>query len=179
MTSLDEGYELAALLNSPAIEADQDQLARHGGDSFTSRLYLQRYNFKRIVPTLKRPFRLTLLVTASVALAITLYSIVLAIFYPLYTSLPPHYKALNKYINHYSQNGRGNLHNQKVFIAANIVNADMIDGPWGDSIKELIELLGPQNSFLSIYENDSGERTSEALNNLRDDIACKFLPASF
>ena len=41
-----------------------------------------------------------------------------------------------------------------MFIAANIVDEELIRGPWGSRVVELVELLGRENVFLSIYEND-------------------------
>lgn len=47
--------------------------------------------------------------------------------------------------------GRGNPQHLKVFVAANIVNAGLIAGPWGDAVMELLDLLGEENVFLSEY----------------------------
>ena len=69
--------------------------------------------------------------------------------------------------------GSGNPGNEKIFIAANIIDEDLIRGRWGSAVKELIYLLGSQNSFLSIYENDSGPGTKAALRELREAIKCK------
>lgn len=45
--------------------------------------------------------------------------------------------------------GRGNPRGEKVYIAANIVDAGLVRGAWGDAVLELMDLLGPQNVFLS------------------------------
>jgi hypothetical protein len=72
---------------------------------------------------------------------------------------------------HYS--GR-NLRREKVFIAANIVDEDLIRGPWGDRVVGLVELLGRENVFLSIYENDSGPGTKAALQELGKRVQCEY-----
>ncbi|ANB11903.1 hypothetical protein AWJ20_130 [Sugiyamaella lignohabitans] len=73
-----------------------------------------------------------------------------AVFNPSYTN-PPDFKMLD----------------EKVFITANIINGDLIRGRWGDSVVELIDLLGPQNVFLSIYGGPT-----DALKELEPRIKC-------
>ncbi|KAL9055079.1 MAG: hypothetical protein Q9162_003749 [Coniocarpon cinnabarinum] len=68
--------------------------------------------------------------------------------------------------------GRANVNKEQIFIAANIVNAHLVRGAWGRSLAQLIEILGPENVFLSIYENDSGPETVEALTALNETLAC-------
>jgi hypothetical protein len=62
--------------------------------------------------------------------------------------------------------GRGNPNNERVFIAANIVDAELIEEEWGERVMELMDLLGQENVFLSIFENDSGAETKKALHSL-------------
>ncbi|QSZ29281.1 hypothetical protein DSL72_003793 [Monilinia vaccinii-corymbosi] len=54
---------------------------------------------------------------------------------------------------------------EKVFIAANIVDAKLIDGPWGDSVVALAEAIGRERVFVSVYggPKDSLERLNEKL----------------
>ncbi|KAF8251335.1 hypothetical protein K440DRAFT_517264, partial [Wilcoxina mikolae CBS 423.85] len=66
--------------------------------------------------------------------------------------------------------GRGNPNNERIFIAANIVNAELIGKEWGERVMELIDLLGEENVFLSIFENDSGLETRKALGTLSNRI---------
>ncbi|KAA8895067.1 cryptococcal mannosyltransferase 1-domain-containing protein [Sphaerosporella brunnea] len=66
--------------------------------------------------------------------------------------------------------GRGNPNNERVFIAANIVNAELIEQEWGVRVMELMDMLGPENVFLSIFENDSGLETKKALHSLASRI---------
>jgi hypothetical protein len=65
-----------------------------------------------------------------------------------------------------------NIHQEKVFIAANIVDAHLIRGHWGLQLLQLIALLGDDNVFLSIYENDSGPMTTTALYELQEKLTC-------
>lgn len=56
---------------------------------------------------------------------------------------------------------------EKTFIAANIVDKDLINGAWGESILALVDLLGPDNTFLSIYGGPS-----DALDQFRMRVPC-------
>jgi hypothetical protein len=85
--------------------------------------------------------------------------VVTPIWNPSYTYRPKHYSGMNP---------RG----EKVFIAANIIDKDLIRGPWGKAILDLIDIIGPQNAFLSIYENDSGPETKDALRELAAQVKC-------
>ncbi|KAG0639101.1 cryptococcal mannosyltransferase 1-domain-containing protein [Tuber brumale] len=67
--------------------------------------------------------------------------------------------------------GRGNPAGEKVFIAANIIDAGLINGAWGNAVMELMDLIGGENVFLSIFENDSGPETRAALEDLDKLIA--------
>ena len=65
------------------------------------------------------------------------------------------------------------MNHEKVFIAANIVDEELVRGAWGQRILELVELLGQDNVFLSIYENDSGSGTRTALKELGEKAKCE------
>ncbi|EEP78497.1 predicted protein [Uncinocarpus reesii 1704] len=101
-----------------------------------------------------------------------LVSISEAILYPSYQNPPKHYEKLRRRILNTYHSGRGNVNNEKVFIAANIINEELIRGPWGAALVELIEVLGEENVFVSIYENDGGNGTSAALQELRQRLPC-------
>jgi hypothetical protein len=79
--------------------------------------------------------------------------IIIPIFAPSYSRRPSHYRGSNP-------------NNERVFIAANIVDKDLIRGTWGKSLVHLIDIIGHENVFLSIYENDSGPDTRKALQEL-------------
>ena len=98
-----------------------------------------------------------------------------SIFFPSYTRPPPHYVSLRKSMLDESYPGRGNPHNQTVFIAASLYDrdGDLAGGQWGDQLLQLIELLGNENVFVSIYENDSGADGEKALRELEKRIPCE------
>jgi hypothetical protein len=67
-----------------------------------------------------------------------------------------------------------NLRNEKVFIAASLYDEDgqLFRGKWVQNVLELIQLLGPENAFLSIYVNDSGPESRQALKELAQQVPC-------
>lgn len=83
------------------------------------------------------------------------------IFNPSYVHKPSHYTGSNR-------------HSEKVFIAACIVDAELIRGAWGKAVLDLIDIIGSENTFLSVYENDSGPDTRLALQELSELVPCKF-----
>jgi hypothetical protein len=106
------------------------------------------------------------------AFLIVLFSTILvgAVFYPSYTHLPRHYQALRDQVKSSSRPGRGNPRHEKIFIAASIRDRHgrLAKGVWAEKILELVELLGPDNVFLSIYENDAGAIGQAALQELEE-----------
>ena len=121
---------------------------------------------------LKRLLRHFALYLLGLFTVFTVASLLLAILYPAYTSPPPHYLRLEEAVRSSSAPGRANTNNEQVFIAANIVNPSLIDGAWGQSLRKLVDLLGPDNVFVSIYENDSGPDSVAALTALDDSLKC-------
>ncbi|KAK2861332.1 hypothetical protein FQN49_004314 [Arthroderma sp. PD_2] len=110
-----------------------------------------------------------------VGLLVSLFIVVSAIqslFSPSYQTPPKHYDDLRQKILSSMQSGRGNPNNEKIFIASNIVQEGMIRGPWGNSLLELVNILGEDNVFVSIYENDSGSGTEDALRELATKLPC-------
>ncbi|KAI4136888.1 MAG: hypothetical protein L6R39_007577 [Caloplaca ligustica] len=108
---------------------------------------------------------------AGVVLALGLLTAVLA---PSYTKRPIHYDALRKRVLASKDYGRGNPGNENVFITASIYDKDgrLVNGAWGTALLNLIDMLGNRNVFLSIYENDAGEKAKEALDRLKDRVQC-------
>ncbi|EPS29451.1 hypothetical protein POX_f08489 [Penicillium oxalicum] len=97
-----------------------------------------------------------------------------SIFFPSYTHPPGHYATLRQSALDGNIAGRGNPLNQKVFIAASLYDrgGDLARGQWGTQLLQLIDLLGPKNVFVSIYENDSGKEGGAALRELEQQIPC-------
>jgi hypothetical protein len=82
---------------------------------------------------------------------------------PSYSERPRHYTGTNP-------------RNESVYIAANIIDEDLIRGAWGNAIVDLVERIGPSNAFVSIYENDSGDGVKQALAALAKRLNCKSMP---
>jgi hypothetical protein len=110
-------------------------------------------------------------VVFTILLLITV-SIFDGLIHPSYANPPAHYEALKEHVRTSIDSGRGNPRNEKIFIASNIIQADLIKGEWGASLMELVGLLGPENVFVSIYENDSGNSSVEALSYLASQLPC-------
>ena len=100
--------------------------------------------------------------------------LITAVFNPSYTRRPAHYDALRNRVLSSKDYGRGNPENEKIFIAASIYDkgGKLADGPWAHALLELIDLLGNRNVFLSIYENDAGEKAKEALHKFEERVQC-------
>ncbi|KAJ5712218.1 hypothetical protein N7493_008686 [Penicillium malachiteum] len=94
---------------------------------------------------------------------------------PSYTHPPSHYYSLRFLARNTTEAGRGNLRNEKVFIAASLYDRDgeLAGGHWGAQLLELIHLLGEQNVFVSIYENDGGVEGKRALRELEKQITSR------
>ncbi|KAK3692321.1 cryptococcal mannosyltransferase 1-domain-containing protein [Podospora appendiculata] len=123
-------------------------------------------------PTTSRSRSTTPALTAAVLLVLTLTPF----FAPSYTHLPPHYQQLAKNCAGPSPTpGCANPHNEKVFIATILYDkhGTLAGGKWGERVLALIQLLGPENVFLSIYENDSGLVGQAALNDFEQRVPCK------
>ncbi|KAJ5102740.1 hypothetical protein N7532_003269 [Penicillium argentinense] len=98
--------------------------------------------------------------------------ILTSIFRPSYTRPPTHYADLQQSVKGTSDPGRGNPRHEKVFIAASLYDRDgnLARGQWGAQLLDLVDLIGPDNVFVSIYENDSGEEGESALRELEQRI---------
>ncbi|KAI9760591.1 MAG: hypothetical protein M4579_001560 [Chaenotheca gracillima] len=104
------------------------------------------------------------------AIGVVLALVILtSVLKPSYTSPPAHYEALR---HRASRKGNANPNDEKVFIAANIIDEDLIRGAWGKAVLELVDLLGERNVFLSVYENDSGPGTKAALEEFKEKVTC-------
>ena len=101
-------------------------------------------------------------------------------FRPSYTYLPEHYQALQRRCVASKEPGRGNINNERIFIAAALHDpgGTLVGKDWGSAVLELVELLGPQNVHLSIYENDADPLAKAALESMEHKITCQ-CPSSF
>ena len=98
-----------------------------------------------------------------------------AIFRPSYTHPPTRYRELKELVRSSDQIGRANPLNQKIFITASMYDrsGNLLNGWWGQSVLDLIDLLGHENVFVSIYENDSGKLGKAALQQFQSRLPCE------
>ncbi|KAF2497556.1 hypothetical protein BU16DRAFT_571351 [Lophium mytilinum] len=97
-----------------------------------------------------------------------------AAFLPSYTHRPKHYNELRARAEASSEPGRANINQEKVFIAASVYDNDgmLAGGAWGDALIGLVDLLGPENVYLSVYENDPDPGSRKALENFEKRVTC-------
>lgn len=97
-------------------------------------------------------------------------------FFPSYTHRPAHYIDLQQRAANGTDPGRANPHGEKVFIAASLYEGEgqLTSGAWGRSVLDLIDLLGPDNVHLSVYEDNPTEAAKQSLASFRKNVTCRF-----
>lgn len=162
----DSGDQSQRILQPPVLTAVSKLNLSAIRAFFASRLSPRYFRLPLLLFSRKRSIRnliLQLLITYTIVLflPVTFFTIFLPSPYSRY---PDHY---HDHSTTTATEGSGNPTSEKVFIE------DLIRGKWGDSVRELVHLLGRQNSFISIYENDSGPGTKAALRELREALSCE------
>lgn len=111
---------------------------------------------------------------AFVTYCVLVFIILFGIFAPSYSHPPPHYLELRRSIEETDTRGRGNTHNEKIFIAAAVYDREggLLGGEWGVRLRQFIDILGPDNIFLSIYENDADEKAQLAMKAFAESVTC-------
>ncbi|CAK7231110.1 hypothetical protein SBRCBS47491_007819 [Sporothrix bragantina] len=128
----------------------------------------------------RRLFGLALKIIFGFAVALLVLTPLLA---PSYLHPPAHYTRLAakcEALYNGPEDGIDRIHgcanpfDEKVFISVSLYDKDghLAGGEWGNTLIELVRLLGPSNVFVSIYENDSGRRGAAALEHLRRLLPC-------
>ena len=117
-------------------------------------------------------FKCLLRLCVGTILTLMFLSICHGTFRTSYSNPPEQYRDLEAHVSSSTYAGRANAANQKIFIAANIIDEELIRGHWGKSLMSLVDVLGPSNVFVSVYENDSNPGTSAALRDLGDKLPC-------
>ncbi|KAF2003117.1 glycosyltransferase family 69 protein [Amniculicola lignicola CBS 123094] len=129
-----------------------------------------------ITPRRKKRSIIRLIIYSVVSIPYILLSLVLIVgaFFPSYTYRPAHYSELRQRSLESAVPGRANIHNEKVFIAASLYepNGTLTSGAWGQSVLDLVDLLGPENVYLSIYENSPDAGTVASLDRFRQRVTC-------
>lgn len=130
-----------------------------------------------MLPAVRR--RRSIPLCAAQALVLFSYIVVVLVllaglFAPSYSDPPKQYSTLRRTVESGDAKGRGNLHNEKIFIAAAVYDhqGELLSGAWGAQLMELIEILGPDNVFLSIYENGADEQAQLALHEFSEVVSC-------
>jgi hypothetical protein len=113
----------------------------------------------------------TVVILFSLSLILSIFDVV---FRSSYIYQPKHYNDLRLTVESSTTPGRANPGGKKIFIASNIIQHELIRGQWGENLIKLVDYLGPQNVFVSIYENDSGPEAPKALAWLRDQLQCEY-----
>jgi len=88
------------------------------------------------------------------------FTILIVVFsLPSYSDVPSHYRHLRNHVESKNISGRANHNQEKVFIAISLYDPDgaLVSGSWGQQLLDLIDLLGPSNTYLSIFQSDSGQ----------------------
>ena len=119
-------------------------------------------------------FRTLKYLAIHVLIFLGLLIVVTYIYFPSYTVLPQHYEVLKQQVEATQRPGRGNPTHQKVFIAVSLFDpgGSLAGGAWADNVLRLVDLLGPDKTFLSIYENDAGQEAQDALLALEQRVPC-------
>lgn len=100
--------------------------------------------------------------------------LVCGVFFPSYSNPPIRYEELRERVRTCNVTGAANVNNEKIFIAASLYdkNGELLSGHWGDSVQRLVSILGPENVFLSIYENDPDVVALQALKDFHAALPC-------
>lgn len=101
--------------------------------------------------------------------------IIVAIFFPSYTHPPKHYATLRERVEASSDPGRANLDDEKIFIATalNSKDSELPTSNWGKAVLDLVDILGPRNVYLSLYEDGANSTAADALTRFSDSVNCK------
>ena len=191
-----EQYELLPRTSQDSTFSSSSSLQDHDGPPHTNTKLLTRlmwHSFRlclrpaRSVYTLvHRQSRGLLLRSLSwIFIGVLTFTAVLVvftyIFRPSYTHLPDHYLTLQRRCAESKNPGRGNINNEKILIAAALHDpgGTLVGKDWGNAVLELVELLGPQNVHLSIYENDADPLAKAALENMEHKINCEYRRSYF
>ncbi|KAF3762052.1 family 69 glycosyltransferase [Cryphonectria parasitica EP155] len=123
---------------------------------------------------LRNPLVTILVAVKYIILSLAFVLIATPILIPSYTRLPPHYREREAACKGPdAAPGCANPFQEKIFISVSLYDkgGHLASGRWGEQVLELIQMLGPENTFLSIYENDSplGET---ALEDFKQRVPC-------
>jgi hypothetical protein len=100
--------------------------------------------------------------------------LLLAVVHPSYSYPPHHYSVLRARALQSTHPGRINIHKEKVFIASSIYDKQgrLASGLWAQNLLDLVDLLGPENVFLGIFEDDPDNLARSSLEQLSKQVKC-------
>ncbi|KAK6007289.1 hypothetical protein QM012_006297 [Aureobasidium pullulans] len=143
------------------IDATDD----HGRFAFhTASRFLGRPRFRHLIWI--GFVALPCLIVATIFLVATLY--------PSYSHPPHHYDILRSKALISTEPGRVNIHREKIFIASSIYDkqGELASGPWAQNLLDLVDLLGPENVFLSVFEDDPANLARTSLEQFSQRVRC-------
>lgn len=110
------------------------------------------------------------------------YLVTIFLFYDLLTILK-HHREFSQSLEAHTYTDIATLpspvKDQKIFIVAQFwTNAKVIQDRWGQALLDLIQALGKENVYVSIYESGSLDRTKDVLKVLDDILAENKIPRS-
>ncbi|KAI2602090.1 glycosyltransferase family 69 protein [Hypoxylon sp. NC1633] len=164
-----KGKDLEAASTAESTRSEQTR----GGNLLSWCLTRPRSLRRKI---LRQPLAVAMSVVKYIVMTAWLLLVGTPIFAPSYTRLPQHYRDLeSRCQGPIQQPGCANINSEQVFISVSLYDRDgrLADGLWGQRLLELIHLLGHDNVFLSLYENDSGPKGAAALKTLRRQLRCR------
>ncbi|KAK4624231.1 hypothetical protein CLAFUW4_06368 [Fulvia fulva] len=108
-----------------------------------------------------------------VALLIPALILGCGVFFPSYSYPPQRYLELRDRVQELGLTA--NVNNEKVFIAASLLDkhGELLSGDWARSVLGLVDILGKDNVFLSIYEDDPSQEAQAALDEFAKNVTCQ------
>ncbi|KAI5918185.1 cryptococcal mannosyltransferase 1-domain-containing protein [Camillea tinctor] len=137
--------------------------------------YSYQRSFRRIIR--RQPGKAIFITVKCLFLLFCLLFVSTPILNPSYTQPPKHYQDLeHKCRGTFAIPGCANIFKEQVFISVSLydIEGNLARGQWGKNLLELIHLIGHDNVFLSIYENDSGPEGASALESLKMRLRCRY-----
>ena len=140
----------------------------------TRAVYTKIYRYRSSRGLVLRYLCLLFAVVLSLAAVLVVFTFIL---WPSYSHPPSHYRTLQRRCHESKESGRGNINNEKIYIAATLYDpgGSLVAGEWGRVVLELVDLLGSQNVHLSIYENDADKAAQAALQDMARKVKCTCL----
>lgn len=154
--------------------SDTDDMRNHSRDTVHTRINPAFRSVGRL--RLRRFIWMLLIALPSLVVFIVL---LVAALYPSYSHPPHHYNILRARALMSTNPGRVNIHHEKIFIASSIYDkqGQLAAGPWAQGLLDLVDLLGPANVFLSVFEDDPDSLARTSLEHFSERVKCGYIRA--